>query len=93
MKEVKREMAGICRVFLVVVVVLSGAVRGWSAGVPRKQPVGRYAKLWTDSPFTVKPVVEEEEVSEEDRRKAFLSEMAGIAGDAADEIEDGEKET
>ena len=29
----------------------------------------------------------EEEVSEEDRKKAFLSEMAGIAGEAADDIE------
>jgi len=28
------------------------------AGVPRKQPVGRYAALWNDSPFTVKPVEE-----------------------------------
>jgi hypothetical protein len=33
------------------------------------------------------PVEEEEEMSEEDRKKAMLSEMAGIAGEAADDIE------
>ncbi len=27
------------------------------AGVPQKQPLGNYAKLWTDSPFTAKPPV------------------------------------
>jgi len=31
--------------------------------------------------------IEEEEVSEEDKKKAFLSDMAGIAGEAADTIE------
>lgn len=27
------------------------------AGVPQKQPLGNYAKLWTNSPFTAKPPV------------------------------------
>ena len=29
-----------------------------SAGAPKKQPIGRYVSLWTNSPFTVKPEVE-----------------------------------
>lgn len=27
------------------------------AGVPQKQPLGNYSRLWTDSPFTAKPPV------------------------------------
>jgi hypothetical protein len=29
--------------------------------MPRKQPLGRYSKLWLTSPFTVKPVEEPKE--------------------------------
>ena len=29
-----------------------------AAGAPKKQPIGRYVSLWTNSPFTVKPEIE-----------------------------------
>jgi hypothetical protein len=43
------------RVTLTGALVLSLGAAVFAEGVPRKQPVGRYAKLWTQSPLTEKP--------------------------------------
>lgn len=51
------------------------------SAVPKKQPLGRYAELWNDSPFTVKPAVDApaEEVKNplEDYTLAGACEMKG----------------
>ena len=46
------------------------------SGVPRKQPLGRYAELWTKSPFTVPPVVAGEEKVEENPLEDYT--LAGV---------------
>ena len=46
-------------------VILMGTILPAISAVPKKQPLGRYAELWTDSPFTVKPLIVAPEVEEE----------------------------
>ena len=40
-----------------LLLILPALTAALHAGVPQKQPLGNYAKLWTNSPFTAKPPV------------------------------------
>lgn len=44
-------------ILLSAAALLAGMVLPVHSAVPRKQPLGRYAELWTKSPFTVPPVI------------------------------------
>jgi hypothetical protein len=50
---------------LLTAAILMGTILPAISAVPIKQPLGRYAELWTDSPFTVKPPIDAPEVEEE----------------------------
>ncbi len=45
------------RTFTIFCCLLAGVSTGTAAGVPKKVPFTQYARLWTDSPFTSKPLV------------------------------------
>ena len=48
------------------------------AGAPRKVPLQTYATLWTQSPFTVKPLIETEERIEENPFEDWA--LGGVSG-------------